>query len=93
MTDQITIRYTTSVFTQAGWRSVSITALAEPSKTGKMARVVEVLLIDGEVPKGTMSRTGAKRQQYHGTGIAQREVGANKRLSACVIVEDEQEAA
>jgi len=93
MANQITIRYATSVFTQAGWRSVTITANAVPSPTGKMAQVTEVLLIDGEVPKGTMSRTGAKRQQYHGKSIAAREQGANKRISACVIVEDEREAA
>lgn len=86
MTNQIKISYNASVFTAAGWRGVTITAMAEPSKTGKMARVVEVLEIDGETPTGTMSRTGAKRQQYHGTGIAQREVGANKRISACEII-------
>jgi len=93
MTNQITIRYTASVFTQAGWRSVNITALAEPSKTGKMARVIEVVAIDGKTPTTGMSRTGAKRQAYNGKSIAQREVGANKRISACVIVEDEKEAA
>jgi hypothetical protein len=32
------------------------------------------------------SRTGAKRQKYHAAGIAQREVGMKKRLSACEIV-------
>jgi len=93
MANQIQIRYTTSVFTAAGWRSVTITANAVPNKTGKMARVTEVTAIDGEVPKGTMSRTGAKRQAYNGKSIALREQGANKRLSACEVIEDEREAA
>lgn len=78
------VRYNTSVFTPAGWRSVTMTAEVEP--TGKMATVLKVLTIDGEEVKPTMSRTGAKRQQYHGTGIAQREEGKRKRLSACEIL-------
>jgi hypothetical protein len=76
------IRYSTSVYTQAGWRDVSITAEADPT-SAKMATVTRVLAIDGEQPAPTMSRTGAKRQQFHGTGIAAREVGKRKRLSAC----------
>ena len=93
MANQIQIRYTTSVFTAAGWRSVTITANAVPNKTGKMAQVTEVTAIDGQTPTTGMSRTGAKRQAYNGKSIAQREVGANKRISACQIVEDEREAA
>ena len=78
----ITITYTTSVFTQAGWRPVTISAEAEQVSAG-MARVIRVIKIDGEDPVGYTSRTGALRQQYHAAGIAQREVGARKRLSAC----------
>lgn len=78
------IKYNTSVFTSAGWRGVTIEAEAESA--GKMAVVVKVLAIDGENIKPTMSRTGAKRQQYHGTGIALREEGKRKRLSACQIL-------
>ena len=89
----IQIRYAASVFTQAGWRSVIITANAVPNKTGKMARVTEVTAIDGQTPTTGMSRTGAKRQAYNGKSIAAREVGANKRISACEIIEDEREAA
>jgi hypothetical protein len=48
-----------------------------------MAKVVKDTAIDGEAPTGTMSRTGAKRQQFWGHGIAEREVGAKKRLSSC----------
>ena len=86
MTNQIKINYNASVFTAAGWRSVTITAMAEPSKTGKMARVTEVTAIDGKTPTTGMSRTGAKRQAYNGKSIAKREIDANKRLSACTII-------
>ena len=81
----LTIEYSTSVYTPAGWRNVTIRAEAERISAG-MARVARVLAIDGEAPSGTMSRTGARRQEYHGTGVAKREVGARKRLSACDIV-------
>jgi len=81
------IQYSTSVYTPAGWRDVSITAEATPSESGKMATVLRVIAIDGEKPTPTMSRTGAKRQQFHGTGIAAREVGKRKRLAACRIAE------
>ena len=82
----LTIEYNASVFTPAGWRNVTIRAEAERISAG-MARVTRVVAIDGETPSGTMSRTGARRQEYRGTGVAEREVGARKRLSACDIVE------
>ncbi len=78
------IDYKSSVYTPAGWRSVTIRARAEQISPA-MARVTEVLTIDGETPSRTMSRTGAKRQEYWGTGTAAREIGARKRLSACTI--------
>ena len=80
----LTITYTASVYTKAGWRSVTIKAEAEQISAG-MAKVTRVLEIDGETPRGTMSRTGASRQQYWGTGVAQREIGGRKRLSACEV--------
>jgi hypothetical protein len=80
----ITITYTASVYTPAGWRSVTVTAEADQTSAG-MATVTRVTAIDGEEPAGTMSRTGARRQQFHGTGVAAREVGARKRLSACSV--------
>jgi hypothetical protein len=80
----ITIKYDSSVFTPAGWRSVEITAKAEQT-SAKMATVIEVDEIDGAAPIGYTSRTGAKRQTYNAAGIAQREVGAKKRLSSCEI--------
>ena len=80
------IEYSASVFTPAGWRGVTITADAERVSPG-MARVTAVRAINGETPTGTMSRTGAKRQQFHGTGIAAREIGQRKRISACYVVE------
>jgi len=81
----IKISYKASVFTPAGWRGVTITAAATKTSE-KMALVVEVLEINGEHPKSTMSRTGASRQKFNGCGISRREEGAKKRLSACEIV-------
>jgi hypothetical protein len=79
-----TIDYTTSVFTPAGWRSVTITAEADQTSAG-MATVTKVTAIDGEAPAYDMSRTGARRQAFNGLAIALREIGARKRLSACTI--------
>jgi hypothetical protein len=85
---RVHVNYKSSVMTaQAGWRAVTITARAEQVTPGT-ARVLEVLAIDGEAPTGYTSRTGAKRQQYNAAGVAQREVGARKRLSACTIIND-----
>jgi len=80
----ITITYSASVFTPAGWRGVNITAKARPLSL-KMAEVVEVLDIGGATPIRNMSRTGANRQKFNGAGVAQREVGKKKRLSACEV--------
>lgn len=83
-TTTLTITYNASVFTAAGWRSVAITAQAEKVSAG-MAKVTKVTAIDGEAPAYDMSRTGANRQKYNGKGVAEREVGAKKRLSACTL--------
>jgi len=80
------IKYRSSVYTRAGWREVTITADAERVSPG-VARVTSVQAIGGHPPTGTMSRTGSRRQEFHGAGIAMREVGARKRLSSCSIVE------
>lgn len=85
MTATITIKYETSVFTEAGWRSETVTALAEKI-TEKRARVVEVLDIGNNGASGYASRTGAKRQTYSVGGVAQREVGKIKILSKCEVV-------
>lgn len=79
------IEYKASVHTPAGWRGVTIRAEARPV-SAKMAEVVSVLAIDGEEPRGTMSRTGARRQEFWGDGVAKREAGARKRLSACEVL-------
>lgn len=81
----IIISYTSSVFTSAGWRSIDIVAEATKISPG-MAQVLKVIGINGESPKKTQSRTGARRQQFSGTGIAVREMGARKRLSACKVI-------
>lgn len=81
----ITITYTTSVLTAAGWRPVTICAEAE-KMSAAMARVVRVLTIDGNEPTGYTSRTGANRQRYNAAGIARREVGTRKRISACKVL-------
>jgi|GEM_PF-2301376 len=83
--NQIEITYNSSVLVNAGWRSVVISAIAELSKSGKMAKVLKVTAIDGEKPRGTFSRTGSKRQTYNSEGVAKREVGKNKRISACKV--------
>jgi len=62
------IAYESSVFTPAGWRSVTITAVAEKISAG-MASVLSVIAIDGEKPVGYTSRTGAKRQQFNAAGV------------------------
>lgn len=81
------IKYQSSVKTQAGWRSVDVLAVAD-SVSAKMARIVDVLQIDGEKPGYKQSRTGAKRQQFNGLFVARLEVGKNKRLSSCRILEN-----
>ena len=83
----ITITYTTSVYTPAGWRSETVTALAKPL-TPKRVRVVEVTDVGGNGSTGYASRTGAARQKYNVGGVAQREIGKIKILSACTIVPD-----
>ena len=82
------IEYSASVYTAAGWRSVTITADAAQVSAG-MARVDQVTAIDGAPPVGYTSRTGARRQQYHAAGIALREIGKRKRISTCRIIADE----
>ena len=80
------IEYQTSVKTQAGWRSIDVQAIIEKTseKTGK---VTTILLVDGEKPAYGQSRTGAKRQSFNGLFVARLEVGKNKRLSSCKILE------
>ena len=75
----LTIKYTASVFTAAGWRSVTVAAEADQTSAG-MATVTRVTGIDGEAPS-----YGMRRQQYNGQAIAKREIGARKRLSACQV--------
>lgn len=84
----IRIQYKASVMVAAGWRSVTIEALAH--RVGlRMAKVASVEAIDGEAPTGYLSRTGANRQKYNAAGIARREVNKNKVLSSCSIIQEE----
>jgi hypothetical protein len=80
------IKYTTSVFTPAGWRSEEVTARVEPISAAR-ARVVDVIDIGGNGNTGWGSRTGAKRQQYSVGGVAKRELGAVKIVSKAVVLE------
>jgi hypothetical protein len=80
------IKYSTSVFTPAGWRSETVTARVE-LLSPKRGKVVEVIDIGGNGSTGYASRTGAKRQQYSVGGIAKREVGAVKLLGKVEVVE------
>jgi hypothetical protein len=82
---RLVISYSASVFTPAGWRGVTIKARAKQVSPG-FAEVIGVLAIDDEEPRGTMSRTGARRQEYWGTGVAKREAGKRKRISACTVL-------
>ena len=79
------IKYNSSVLTPAGFRGVTIEAMAEKISE-KRAKVLEVITIDGEEVKANMSRTGAKRQSYWGVGAARREEGKVKNLSACEVI-------
>lgn len=83
--EKLVVFYTGSVKVQAGWRSITIKAEVERTSAG-MGKVIGVLEIDGEAPSGTLSRTGARRQEFYGPSVAQREVGTRKRLSACTFV-------
>lgn len=78
------IFYSIGVFTPAGWRPVSVCARAE-FISPKMARVLCVETINGELPSRYMSRSGSKRQKYDGEYFAAREIGKRKRLSDCVV--------
>jgi len=80
------IKYNTSVFTPAGWRSEEVTARVEPISAAR-ARVVDVIDIGGNGNTGYASRTGAKRQQYSVGSVARREIGAVKLVSKAVVVE------
>jgi hypothetical protein len=81
------VSYSTSVFTAAGWRNVTITAVVDHI-SAKMVTVRKVVAINGEEPKYGMSCSGAKRQSFNGKAIAEREVGAHKRMSACEVLEE-----
>ena len=88
MTNEIiTIEYKTSVYLpkKGVWRSETVVAKARKISE-KMAEVIEVLELGGEEAKGYISRNGSKSQVYNASGIASREVGAKKRLSACSIL-------
>ena len=82
------IEYKSSVYTQAGHRSVYIVATAKRISE-KQCEVVEVLTIDDEAPSKYMSRTGSRRQQYDGVYTANNEIGKIKRISSLFIVLEE----
>jgi hypothetical protein len=74
------VEYKSSVNTLAGHRSVYI--IAEAKKlSDKRVEITNVLTIDDKQPKHTMSRTGAKRQQYDGLYYAAQEVGKKKNIA------------
>lgn len=83
--EKLVVTYKSSVKVPAGWRSIIIKAEVERITAG-MAKVVGVLEIDGEEACGTLSRTGARRQEFHGPTVARQELGTRKRLSACSLV-------
>lgn len=84
-TKNITVEYNSSVFTPAGWRGVTITAAAEQISP-KRCRILCVMLVDGKVPSGYASRTGARRQTYNASAVSRREIGKVKNLSSLAIL-------
>ena len=83
--EKVTIEYRTSILVAAGWRSITVTAIAEKISP-KRAKVIDVIEINGEPVTSRMSRTGANRQSFNGDFVARIEVGKNKILSKCYIV-------
>lgn len=83
--DQIKIIYNSSVFVNAGWRSIQVTAIAEKISE-KRAKVLEVIDVDGNGNSGYASRTGANRQKYSVASVAKRELDNIKILSKCKTV-------
>lgn len=81
------VEYKGSVYTPAGFRSITITAKVE-AISPKRVKIKEVLLIDGEQVQANMSRTGAKRQAFYGYGVADREEGKIKNLSVCTVIDN-----
>lgn len=81
------IKYQSSVKVAAGWRSVNIVADVEKLNEA-IAIVKNVILIDGETPAYSQSRTGAKRQEFNGIFWAKTQIGAKKRLSSCTILNE-----
>ena len=79
------IKYNGSVYTKAGFRSVTFTAHAEMI-SAKRCRITEVLEIDGKDVRAKMSRGGAKRQEFYGLRAASLEIGKIKNISACEVV-------
>jgi hypothetical protein len=75
------ITYNSSVKTQAGWRSVTVTAEAVQI-SDKRVTVVKVLDIDGEGNSGFASRTGANRQKYNLGYFASAQAGLTKNIGA-----------
>ena len=80
------IEYNTSVHVPAGWRGISIVALAEKISE-KRCQVTNIISIDGECPKPDMTRTGANRQKYFGFGVVKNEIGKIKNISSLKIKE------
>ena len=81
------IKYYAGIHVPAGWRQVEYISTVEKISP-KMVKVIHVDLIDGEEPSKKQSRTGANRQKFNGEWWAAHEVGKNKRLSSCTILEE-----
>lgn len=77
----VEVVYETAVCTPAGWRSETVTALAEKISE-KRVRITEVLDVGGNGDGGFASRTGANRQRYSVTGVAGREAGKVKNIGS-----------
>jgi hypothetical protein len=81
----ITVKYNAAVLVDAGWRQVIIIATAEKISE-KRVSITEVTSIDGQIPVGYQSRTGARRQTFNADSIAAREIGKIKNISTLTLL-------
>ena len=79
------IEYKTSVLVEAGWRSVSILALAD-KLSDKRVKVLNVLTIDNQPVGGCHSITGTNRQTFSSDKTAKNEIGKTKNISSLIFI-------
>ena len=81
----VNVKYSSSVLTAAGWRSITIMAQAK-YLSAKRVEITCVDSIDGLTPSNNMSRTGSKRQTYDGLYYSNFEAGKIKNISSLELI-------